>query len=347
MRVNSQLKGFVSFLTLSVLMIFVSNYFASTDGMLRGAAFANQKHSKRVSKQRQPVPPEWNWFSAADLNAISKNVNQKTDSISNEPCVNTKPNGKANPSFELAYAKMLKIKSQRSERDKEILANIKASEKSSSMVQLNRKIQEIRRKVEVQETKQVAPKYTQKKYQHKPIQKKKKQEVVAVSQDTKEEIIEKANAIMSTISTVAIPNVSPAKTTKLSVIAPPREEPRFVEPVPALDLEDFANDEAMNFVVPQMDLNEIVAIDDMLAIDTAPPVIESLVISAPKKRTKKNRSYQKTDSGRKVETKQGYNRYAPAKPQTIETLYRGANSVYSPRINELVNERKEKIFGTN
>lgn len=354
MRVYNRIRGFASMVTLGVFMIFVSNYIASTDALFRGAAFAGQRQAaSKVSSKRQAVPPEWDWFKGApELSKSSKKINKvNSDEVCKVVSPEVKRSATPNASFELAYAKMLKLKSLRTERDKQILANIKASDKSSSMSQMNRKIREIRSKaIEARVEEPIikpASKQVTKKYQKTDRKKRQLDETKAV--EAREEIIEKANAIMSTVSTVAIPNVSPNKTVKLSVIAPPREPARFTEQVPALDLEDFAKEEAMSFVVPEMDLNEIVAIDDMLAIDTAPPAIEAVapVVKKQKQASKKS-YYQKSGKNSGVEAKQaGYNRYAPEKPETIETLYRGANSVYSPRINELVNERKDKIFGTN
>lgn len=351
MRFTRKIKGLPSMLALGTLMLFASNFlntsFGDVAGKCGGALFAASSSSvyvssksvsgesksvkgKKLSKKssgyqnsdkpvvRDEIPSEWNWFSvplkvsyesgraelvpATEVKTVTakKTVAKKqaltavaeldeiSESVAQAPKVAKK---RTNASFDLAFAKMSKLKGQRTEKDKKIVANLGAQDKPSSMVLMRKKIREICQKIDNQ--------------------------AAGVSNDVN------VDCVVVTAPVPVAPSVVPAVP---AVIAPPRDMPFCAKNVD--EAKPLLSDDQMSFaaeVIPPMDLNEIIAIDDMVAIDNAPPVVK--VVEPVKKKV------------------QGYNRYAPKKPEKIETLYKGLGSEYSPRINELVNERKDKIFG--
>lgn len=363
MRFTGKIKGLPSMLALGTLMLFASNFLNTSFGNITdncgGALFAASSvpsvyaSSKSVSgsgksvagknvsnKQssyqkndktkvvREEIPAEWNWFSvplkvsyesgraelvpAAEVKmpsvkpvkavksvkSNSGNALSQLNSIS-ESAVNTDNTEKVakkctNASFDLAFAKMSKLKSQRSEKDKKIVAGLSAQDKPSSMVLMRKKIREICHKID--------------------------NKTAGVS-----DIDDSACVVVAAPVPVAL-SVVPAVP---AVIAPPRDMPFCAKNIdndkPVLSGDDMSF--AAEIAAP-IDLDEIIAIDDMVAIDSAPPAAGVIKVAEPVKK--------------KV---QGYNRYAPKRPEKIETLYKGLGGEYSPRINELVNERKDKIFG--
>ncbi|MDD3000289.1 MAG: hypothetical protein PHF29_00865 [Candidatus Riflebacteria bacterium] len=361
MRFTRKIKGLPSMLALGTLMLFASNFLNTSicdvAGKCGGALFAASSASsvyvssrsvsgeskslkrKSVSKKssnyqkndktvvRDEIPPEWNWFSvplkvsyesgraelvpASEVKVPSapvkarKTVAQKKASsaitelnqISDSAVrVDKTAKKRTNASFDLAFAKMNKLKNQRTEKDKKIVANLGVQDKPSSMVLMRKKIREICQKIDSQ--------------------------AAGVSSDIN------VDCVVVAAPVPVAPSVVPAVP---AVIAPPRDMPFCAKNVD--DSKPILSDDQMSFaaeIIPPMDLNEIIAIDDMVAIDSAPPPAGVVKVVEPVRK--------------KV---QGYNRYAPKKPEKIETLYRGLGSEYSPRINELVNERKDKIFGKN
>lgn len=354
MRFNGKIKGLPSMLALGTLMLFASNFlnasFGDVAGRCGGALFAASSvyaSSKSVSGEsksvkgrdvskksssyqnsdksvvREEIPPEWNWFSVplkvsyesgraelvpavevkipsvkAKKAVAQKKVSTATSELAKmtqDVSIDTKPvKRKTNASFDLAFAKMSKLKSQRTEKDKKIVANLDNQDKPSSMILMRKKIREICQKIDNQ--------------------------TPGVSK------VSNVDCVVVAAPVPVAPSVVPAVP---AVIAPPRDIPFCARNVE--ESKPVLSDNQMSFaaeVIPPMDLNEIIAIDDMVAIDNAPPPAVK-VVEPVKKKVK------------------GYNRYAPKKPEKIETLYRGLGSEYSPRINELVNERKDKIFGKN
>jgi len=366
MRFTGKIKGLPSMLALGTLMLFASNFLNTSFGNITdscgGALFAASAPSvctssksvsgksvsgKKISKKqssyqkndntnvvREEVPTEWNWFSvplkvsyesgraelvpavevkmpsvksaksvksvksAKSVKSNSDNALSQLNNIS-ESAVNTcnaekVAKKRTNASFDLAFAKMSKLKSQRSERDKKIIAGLGAQDKPSSMVLMRKKIREICDKID--------------------------NKAAGVS-----DVANSACVVVAAPVPVA-PSVVPAVP---AVIAPPRDMPFCAKNIddgkPVLSGDDMSF--AAEIVTP-IDLDEIIAIDDMVAIDSAPPTAGVIKVAEPVKK--------------KV---QGYNRYAPKRPEKIETLYKGLGGEYSPRINELVNERKDKIFG--
>lgn len=366
MRFTGKIKGLPSMLALGTLMLFASNFLNTSFGNITdncgGALFAASSvpsvyaSSKSVSgsgksvagknisnKQssyqkndktkvvREEIPAEWNWFSvplkvsyesgraelvpAAEVkmpsvkpvkavkavkpvksnsgNAISQ-LSSISDSAVNRDNVENVAKKRTNASFDLAFAKMSKLKSQRSEKDKKIVAGLSAQDKPSSMVLMRKKIREICHKID--------------------------NKTAGVS-----DVADSACVVVAAPVPVA-PSVVPAVP---AVIAPPRDMPFCAKNIdndkPVLSGDDMSF--AAEIAAP-IDLDEIIAIDDMVAIDSAPPAAGVIKVAEPVKK--------------KV---QGYNRYAPKRPEKIETLYKGLGGEYSPRINELVNERKDKIFG--
>lgn len=366
MRFTGKIKGLPSMLALGTLMLFASNFLNTSFGNITdncgGALFAASSvpsvyaSSKSVSgsgksvagknisnKQssyqkndktkvvREEIPAEWNWFSvplkvsyesgraelvpAAEVkmpsvkpvkavkavkpvksnsgNAISQ-LSSISDSAVNRDNVENVAKKRTNASFDLAFAKMSKLKSQRSEKDKKIVAGLSAQDKPSSMVLMRKKIREICHKID--------------------------NKTAGVS-----DVADSACVVVAAPVPVA-PSVVPAVP---AVIAPPRDVPFCAKNIdndkPVLSGDDMSF--AAEIAAP-IDLDEIIAIDDMVAIDSAPPAAGVIKVAEPVKK--------------KV---QGYNRYAPKRPEKIETLYKGLGGEYSPRINELVNERKDKIFG--
>lgn len=366
MRFTGKIKGLPSMLALGTLMLFASNFLNTSFGNITdncgGALFAASSvpsvyassksvsgsgksvAGKKVSKKqssyqkndkakmvREEIPAEWNWFSVPlkvsyesgraelvpatevkmpsvkpvkavksvkSVKSNSGNALSQLNSIS-ESAVNTDNTEKVakkrtNASFDLAFAKMSKLKSQRSEKDKKIVAGLSAQDKPSSMVLMRKKIREICHKID--------------------------NKVAGVS-----DIADSACVVVAAPVPVA-PSVVPAVP---AVIAPPRDMPFCAKNIdndkPVLSGDDMSF--AAEIAAP-IDLDEIIAIDDMVAIDSAPPAAGVIKVAEPVKK--------------KV---QGYNRYAPKRPEKIETLYKGLGGEYSPRINELVNERKDKIFG--
>lgn len=366
MRFTGKIKGLPSMLALGTLMLFASNFLNTSFGNITdncgGALFAassvpsvyassksvsgsgksvtREKISKKQSSYqkndktkvvREEIPAEWNWFSvplkvsyesgraelvpAAEVkmpsvkpvkavkavkpvksnsgNAISQ-LSSISDSAVNRDNVENVAKKRTNASFDLAFAKMSKLKSQRSEKDKKIVAGLSAQDKPSSMVLMRKKIREICHKID--------------------------NKTAGVS-----DVADSACVVVAAPVPVA-PSVVPAVP---AVIAPPRDMPFCAKnidndkPVLSGDEMSFAAE-----IAAPIDLDEIIAIDDMVAIDSAPPAAGVIKVAEPVKK--------------KV---QGYNRYAPKRPEKIETLYKGLGGEYSPRINELVNERKDKIFG--
>lgn len=366
MRFTGKIKGLPSMLAIGTLMLFASNFLNTSFGNITdncgGALFAASSvpsvyaSSKSVSgsgksvagknisnKQssyqkndktkvvREEIPAEWNWFSvplkvsyesgraelvpAAEVkmpsvkpvkavkavkpvksnsgNAISQ-LSSISDSAVNRDNVENVAKKRTNASFDLAFAKMSKLKSQRSEKDKKIVAGLSAQDKPSSMVLMRKKIREICHKID--------------------------NKTAGVS-----DIADSACVVVAAPVPVA-PSVVPAVP---AVIAPPRDMPFCAKNID--DGEPVLSGDEMSFaaeIAAPIDLDEIIAIDDMVAIDSAPPAAGVIKVAEPVKKKL-----------------QGYNRYAPKRPEKIETLYKGLGGEYSPRINELVNERKDKIFG--
>lgn len=366
MRFTGKIKGLPSMLALGTLMLFASNFLNTSFGNITdncgGALFAassvpsvyassksvsgsgksvtREKISKKQSSYqkndktkvvREEIPAEWNWFSvplkvsyesgraelvpAAEVkmpsvkpvkavkavkpvksnsgNAISQ-LSSISDSAVNRDNVENVAKKRTNASFDLAFAKMSKLKSQRSEKDKKIVAGLSAQDKPSSMVLMRKKIREICHKID--------------------------NKTAGVS-----DVADSACVVVAAPVPVA-PSVVPAVP---AVIAPPRDMPFCAKNID--DGEPVLSGDDMSFaaeIAAPIDLDEIIAIDDMVAIDSAPPAAGVIKVAEPVKK--------------KV---QGYNRYAPKRPEKIETLYKGLGGEYSPRINELVNERKDKIFG--
>ena len=290
--------------------------------------------TNKISNKKNSVPQEWQWF---DKPLNLGNVEYSEDKIE-EKTSKVQPNA----SFQLALAKMQQIKNKRTARDLELLAKIKASEKSVSMMKMNQKIKEISRRAglvsgesyepEIINTPVVAPSFV-------PVPSSLKTEAPKVNnrnhrnhrrpsrigrkrahRRAKNQINENINQITDNLAS-SVPTYS--------------AEIKKEATKPTLSGREVASGLATP-VMTNEELNEMIAIDDLVAVDNEPPAIvpfENIVSS----------NKQVTSKTKKIE---GYNRYAPKPVENVEILYRGVGDEYSDRINVIVNERKEKIFGS-